>query len=891
MAVVLGLSFYFHDSAASLVKDGRIVAAVAEERLCRRKHTNEFPTLAVEYCLEEANLQSINEIDAIVFYEKPLLKFLRVIETMIATWPKSYATFVTKLPDYLKTKINIRKSILDRYPNYRGPILFTEHHLSHAASAFFPSPYNEAAIVTIDGVGEWETTCIGYGEEQRIHLDESIHFPHSVGLLYSALTAYLGFRVNDGEWKVMGLAPYGEPKYINQFHELLDIRNDGSFSLNMEYFSYHWSNKYPFRRKKWETLFGFPMRCPDEPIREEHEHLAHSGQAVVEEIICGIARHAKEKYQTENLVIAGGVGLNSVANWKIEQEKIFANVWIQPAAGDDGGALGAALYVSHHLYDDSRHPMQHAFLGPEFGDDDIEEFLTRHDIPYEKFSKADCIERAAQCIAEGEVIGWFHGRTEFGPRSLGNRSILGDATQLGMKDKINEKIKFREYFRPFAPAVPLESVHEYFDVKPGTALPFMLKIPQVRSEMKSRLPAITHEDGTGRVQTVSQKLNPDFHKLLHATKKRTGFPVLVNTSFNVRGEPIVCSPLDAYNCFANTGINRLFMGSFMISKKLSASDDTARGYSESDSLEASIGENFDKPGVSQGFPHDTLDGTVIDTHDPQKVLAFYKTLPFNYYANATESSLDLMRANRIREYPNLHKLFKSVDKLDVLDIGCGAGWFANSCGYYYPHRVLGVDFNSKAIDQARAVARFLEPSGDTSFTVDDVFSFKPARRFQVINSIGVLHHTRDCHAAIRRIISWLEPGDYLHLGLYHSYSRRPFLDYFQRMQNEGYSVEKMFEAFQRLDFGPQDQVHAYSWFRDQVLHPHETQHSYEEISSLLESKGMKIQSTSINNFKSLPSKTDLIKREKILQHQAEKRLAQRRYFPGFFTVLAMKTDS
>ncbi|HEX2120473.1 MAG TPA: carbamoyltransferase N-terminal domain-containing protein, partial [Thermoanaerobaculia bacterium] len=347
MSIVLGLSFYYHDSAAALVRDGDIVAAVAEERLCRRKHTSEFPKLAIEYCLEASGLASINELDAIVFYEKPLVKFMRILEVMVATWPRSYAPFVTKLPNYLKEKLDVRKAIRRHYPYYEGPILFSEHHLSHAASAFYPSPFDEAAVLTLDGVGEWDTTCVGYGKGLHLQLDETLHFPHSIGMLYSALTAYLGFKVNDGEWKVMGLAPYGEPRYVEQFRKLVDVRGDGSFGLNMEYFTHHWSGRYPFDEQRWQELFGFARRGSGEELAQQHSDLARSGQAVVEELILGIARHAKERYEVDNLVIAGGVGLNSVANWKIEQQGIFTNVWIQPAAGDDGGALGAALYVSH----------------------------------------------------------------------------------------------------------------------------------------------------------------------------------------------------------------------------------------------------------------------------------------------------------------------------------------------------------------------------------------------------------------------------------------------------------------------------------------------------------------------------------------------------------------
>jgi len=888
VATVLGLSFFFHDSAASLVRDGEIVAAVAEERLCRRKHTNEFPKLAVEYCLEQANLKSINEVDAIVFYEKPLVKLLRIIETSMATWPRSYGPFVSSLPNFLKAKVDVRKVILSHYPSYSGDILFSEHHLSHAASAFFPSPYKEAAILSLDGVGEWETTCVGYGSANRVRLDRSLHFPHSIGLLYSALTAYLGFRVNDGEWKVMGLAPYGEPRYVNEFRQLVHTREDGSFSLDMEYFAHHWSNKVPFDEKKWEALFGFPRRGRDVELDQRHSDLARSGQAVVEELIVGIAKHARQAYGTDNLVIAGGVGLNSVANWKIEQQGIFRNIWIQPAAGDDGGALGAALYVAHQVFGDKRRTMDHAYYGPGFDDTEIQEFLETREIPYEKFEEEALVARAADCIAAGEVIGWCRGRAEFGPRALGNRSIIADATNDKMKETINAKIKFREWFRPFAPAVPLENVHEYFDVAPGTELPFMLKIPSVREEMKEKLPAITHADGTGRVQTVRQDINPVFHRLLKAVGERTGVPVVVNTSFNVRGEPIVTTPQDAYECFVSTGMDTLFVGSFIISQKPAEDVDFDQKFLESDALEDQLGETETEARAPSRIAADRIEQTVIDTNDPRKVLQFYKTLPFNFYSSATDAYKTLSRKNQVKEYPDLHAVLNNGRKLDILDVGCGAGWFVNSCATYYPHRIMGIDFNPRAVRQALAVSRLVPGAERIDLDVADVFAFEPPRHFDVINSLGVLHHTKDCIGAIRRLCSWLERGDRLHIGLYHSYSRRPFLDHFKRMQDKGASVEEMFAEFRKLKFGVTDEVHLYSWFRDQVIHPHETQHSYEEIAGLLEDEGLRVCSTSINKFKQLPEKSALVAMEKEMQQYAAERLAKGYYLPGFFTVLAVK---
>ena len=450
MSNVLGLSFFFHDSAAALISDGRIVAAALEERFSRRKHTNEFPKQAIEYCLEAGGFKTINQLDAIVFYEKPILKLQRIVETSVGVWPRGLTNFVQRLPPFLASKFNVYHVIAKSLPGYRGRILFAEHHLSHAASAFYCSPFEEAAILTIDGVGEWETTTIGAGKGRDIRLDRAIHFPHSIGLLYSALTSFLGFQVNDGEWKVMGLAPYGEPTYVDRFRRLVEMHPDGSFRLNMEYFAYQYSSKWAANNAKWEGLFGFPRREPNADLEQRHEDLARSGQVVVEDLILNMAREARRHSGSENLVIAGGVGLNSVANWKIEREGVFKNVWIQPAAGDDGGALGAALLVSQMLFEDPPgDEMTHAYLGPDVSDDDAASFLQPRGIAHQRLDDETLIERVADLIAKGKVVGWCRGRMEFGPRSLGARSILADATNPEMKAIVNSKIKYREYLQAF----------------------------------------------------------------------------------------------------------------------------------------------------------------------------------------------------------------------------------------------------------------------------------------------------------------------------------------------------------------------------------------------------------------------------------------------------------
>lgn len=890
MARVLGLSFFFHDSAAALVSGGRIVSAAAEERFSRRKHTNEFPKRAIEYCLEAGGLRTINDLDAIVFYEKPLLKTYRILETLVSVWPRGLVTFSRRLPHYLQAKFDVRRAIEESLPSYRGPIFFSEHHASHAASAFFCSPFREASILTIDGVGEWETTTVGVGRDRTINLDRAICFPHSIGLLYSALTSYLGFRVNDAEWKVMGLAPYGEPRYVDQFRHLVDMRPDGSFQLAMEYFVHHYSSRWTAHNERWRRLFGFERRDPQGDIEHHHEDLARSGQVVVEELVLNLAREAKRSSGCENLVVAGGVGLNSVANWKIEAEGIFRNVWIQPAAGDDGGALGAALLVSQQCFDDPRPAeMVDTYLGPGFSQEDIDDFLNSGQILHERYEPEPLVEAVADLIAAGKVVGWFQGRMEFGPRALGSRSILADATNPAMKDLINSKIKYREYFRPFAPAIMLEHVHEYFEVAPGTQMPFMLKVPPVRRDKRDVIPAVTHEDGTGRVQTVTHEGNPLYYNLIKAVAKRTGVPVIVNTSFNVRGEPIVCSPKDAWSCFVRTGIDALVLGQCVLTAKPERAADAVEGFARSDALEAGLGD-----ADSSRSP---MSGTVVgigtsptgreETTDA--VLAFYKELPFNFYSNAVDTAVGLRKSNRVREYRPLDRFLSSRPGARVIDVGCGAGWFANSCAHFYESDVVGVDLNPTALRQARAVARLMEGGESVQYVKANVFEYEPGALFDVVNSLGVLHHTPDCEGAIRRVLKWVAPDGYLHLGLYHKYGREPFLDHFRELRDRGASEDEMLEEFAQLNPNMTDRVHLVSWFRDQVLHPHETQHTYQEIHSLLADEGFVVEATSINRFRALPSLSALLEMERAMTGTSKKALKRkRRYVPGFFVVWARR---
>ena len=559
---ILGLSFFYHDAAAALVRDGQLVAACAEERFSCRKHDPEFPGRAVAYCLKQAGM-TVEQVDRVVFYEKPLVKFDRILSCALAAWPRSFKSFLKVVPTWMKDRIRLRRYIQDKLQTDKE-IFFCGHHMSHAASAFLVSPFEKAGIITADGVGEWDTTCIGYGDGTKIVLEKKIEFPHSVGLFYSALTAYLGFEVNDAEWKVMGLAPYGEPKYADQFRQLVDIKPDGSFRLNLDYFAHHWSESTMLHH--WERLFDQPPRQPETELNRFHYDVARSGQAVVEQIMTAMATTVHKRCGFDALCIGGGVGLNSVANWKIlRQGSGFKNIFIQPATGDDGGALGAAFWMWNCVMDKPRSfVMRHAFWGPEYTDEEIAAVLDQLGAKYDVLARGPLIEETVKALARDEVVGWFQGRQEFGPRALGGRSILANPGNPKMKNIINTKVKFREWFRPFAPSVLKEAAHLYFEMPEAFDSPFMLLVPQVRPEWRTKLPAITHEDGTGRVQTVERDIAPLYYDLVQRWGEVSGVPVVLNTSFNVRGEPIVTTPENAYHTFMRTGMDVLVMGGFML---------------------------------------------------------------------------------------------------------------------------------------------------------------------------------------------------------------------------------------------------------------------------------------------------------------------------------------
>jgi carbamoyltransferase len=589
MTAILGISAFYHDSAAAILVDGRIVAAAQEERFTRKKHDQVFPTRAIEYCLSAAGLGA-GDLDYVGFYDKPLLKFERILETYLARAPLGFRSFAKAMPLWLKQKLYLRRQ-LDRglKKAYKKRYIFPEHHESHAAGAFFPSPFETAAIITLDGVGEWATASYGTGQGNRIKLTHELHFPHSLGLLYSAFTYFCGFRVNSGEYKLMGLAPYGEPKYAEAITDkLIDIKDDGSFRMDMSFFNY--CSGLTMTSRKFNALFDGPPRKPETQLTQREMDLAASVQKVTEEILLRIARHVHAETGMKNLCLAGGVALNCVANGRLLREGPFERLWIQPAAGDAGGALGAAMLIWHQLLDNPRVPLPDdsqaaSLLGPSFNLGEIEAFLEQSGAVYETFNDDEALcSNVADLLAREKIVGWFQGRMEFGPRALGSRSILADARSPSMQSVMNLKIKFRESFRPFAPSVLADRAGEYFHMPRDHASPYMLLVAPLvgdkriepdddkqtgldkRGVARSEVPAVTHVDYSARVQTVDEARHGRYYKLLKAFERKTGCPMIVNTSFNVRGEPIVCTPSDAYNCFMATNMDVLVMENCVLHK-------------------------------------------------------------------------------------------------------------------------------------------------------------------------------------------------------------------------------------------------------------------------------------------------------------------------------------
>lgn len=585
---ILGISAFYHDSAAAIIKDGYILAAAQEERFTRIKHDQNFPINAIKYCLKEAGITA-QQLKYVAFYDKPFIKFERILETYLTYAPYGLKSFMKAIPLWIKKKIWM-KELIKKELSYDGEVLFPEHHESHAASAFYPSPFNQAAYLTMDGVGEWATTSYGSCDENGIKILGELHFPHSLGLLYSAFTYFTGFKVNSGEYKVMGLAPYGKPKYIQKIYDhLIDLKEDGSFKMNMEYFDY--CAGLTMTNKKFNELFNGKPRVPETNLTQREMDLARSVQDVTEEIMLRITRHVKKITGEKYLCLAGGVVLNCVGNGKLLRENIFDDIWIQPAAGDAGGAIGAA-YIVYHLHlnnplpDKSGRDLQRgSYLGPQYSNDEIREFLSHHSLPFQFLEDEKLLDVVSDLIIKEKIIGWFHGRMEFGPRALGSRTIIGDARSPGMQKKMNLKIKFREGFRPFAPSVLAEKVTDWFEIDRES--PYMLLVAEIKKEkqrrmttdeknlwgidrlnvIRSEVPAITHIDYSARLQTVNKLDNPRYHALINKFYEKTGCPVIVNTSFNVRGEPIVQSPSDAYKCFMRTELDVLVLENFILYKE------------------------------------------------------------------------------------------------------------------------------------------------------------------------------------------------------------------------------------------------------------------------------------------------------------------------------------
>lgn len=583
---ILGISAYYHDSAACILRDGEIIAAAQEERFTRKKHDESFPKNAIQYCLKEAGIAAA-QLECVVFYEKPFLKFERLLETYLSYAPKGLGSFIKAMPVWIKQKLWIKSLIADEL-GFNGKVLFTEHHESHAASAFYPSPFEEAAVLTMDGVGEFATSSIARGSGNKLELLKELRFPHSLGLLYSAFTYYTGFKVNSGEYKVMGLAPYGEPVYKDVIlKQLMDLKEDGSFRLNMSYFNY--SVGLTMTNERFHKLFGGPPRRPETPLAQKHMDLARSVQEATEEVMIRMARHARELTGSKNLCLAGGVALNCVGNGRILREKIFDKIWIQPAAGDAGGALGAALCAWHQYYGKSRQvgdgdALKGSYLGPRYSNEEIEAYLITNKISYQKLSDEMLTDKVADLLGREKVIGWFSGRMEFGPRALGARSIIGDARSPKMQSIMNLKIKFRESFRPFAPSVLKEKVADYFDIQADS--PYMLIVAPVKESIRRRMsveeeglfgisklncvrssiPAVTHVDYSARIQTVDGRAHRQYYELIKKFDTKYSCGVIVNTSFNVRGEPLVCRPEEAFLCFMRTEMDYLVLENFLLEK-------------------------------------------------------------------------------------------------------------------------------------------------------------------------------------------------------------------------------------------------------------------------------------------------------------------------------------
>ena len=877
MTAVLGISAFYHDSAAALLVDGELVAAAQEERFTRVKYDAHFPTRSIAYCVEAAGLR-LGDIDYVAFYEKPLTKFDRLLETYLAFAPEGFASFRKAMPLWLREKLRqdrrIRKE-LDGF--HKSRVIYLSHHESHAASAFFPSPFEEAAILTMDGVGEWASTTFGVGLGNRLSLESQITFPHSLGLLYSAFTYYCGFQVNSGEFKLMGLAPYGKPIYRDRILEqLINLKADGSFWLDMNYFNY--CQGLTMTNGRFNELFGGVPRQPETFIEQHYMDMAASVQAVTEEVFLRVGRYIHERTGQRHLVMAGGVALNCVANGKLLREGPFEEIWIQPAAGDAGGALGSAFFVWHQLLDKPRiaaRPDRQAasLLGPDYGPAEIRQCLAAACARYHQFTDDDVLlDRVADLLADGKVVGWFQGRAEFGPRALGARSILADPRSARMQSMINLKIKFREGFRPFAPAVLKSHAHEWFELRPDEESPYMLLVapvadgrllpctgaepeeigPRLR-RVRSEIPAVTHVDNSARVQTVDER-HGRFFGLLNAFYRRTGCPCLINTSFNLSWEPIVLQPVEAYRAFMQSEMDVLVLGDFLLLKteqplgmRLAGGDQAIASrespWADPISSEPLIAgpDSLTNPLTGVRYPIENgiarlLVPTVGELPDGADVTdlvqQFYERTPFPNYDDIdnTRALLEKGRAGTFARLLNEQIPFGA----SVLEVGCGTGQLTSFLAIAN-RTVLGIDVCWNSLTLAE---QFKQEQGITRATFAQMNLFRPALKdgfFDVVISIGVLHHTGDCRAAFQRVGKLVKPGGHLLVGLYHWYGRK--LVHYPRREIVRWipSLAPVLDPhFGRIRSHPKHDA----WYRDQYEHPHETCHTVDEVMGWMAEDGL-----------------------------------------------------
>jgi carbamoyltransferase len=883
MTAILGISAFYHDSAAALVIDGEIVAAVQEERFSREKYDPRFPARSIEYCMAEAGITS-TQLDYVAFYEQPLTKFERLFETYASYAPDGFASFRQAIPVWLRQKLHLPREIRRGLEGrYQGPIFFPSHHESHAASAFFPSPYEEAAIVTMDGVGEWSTTAIGLGSGNRLELLREIQFPHSLGLLYSAMTYYCGFKVNSGEYKLMGLAPYGEPKYVDLIKEkLIDVKDDGSYALDSDYFTY--CQGLRMTGAKFAELFGGPPRRPDSRLEQRHMDLAASVQKVTEEVVLNTAQHTWEKTgRPTKLVMAGGVALNCVANGRLLREGPFEDLWVQPAAGDAGGSLGAALFVWHQILGKPRQINQPdaqkaSLIGPHYTDQEVSQFLDRTGVRYHHFDdEVLLLDQVADALVDGKIVGWFHGRAEYGPRALGARSILGDPRNPQMQSDLNVKIKFRESFRPFAPCVLREHVHEWFQMRPGEESPYMLLVAPVLESrrislteeqraslrrdpdlarrvntVRSIVPAITHVDYSARVQTIDER-NGRFHRLLQAFHARTGCPILVNTSFNLSWEPIVLTPEQAYHTFMQSEMDVLVLENALVRKEEqplgheiwteperacpgpnSPWADPLSGeplvVTQKGAFNPATGRTYP---VEDGIPRLFIptEGEANGQNVTELVKQFYEQTPFPDYED-----LDNRRAliEKAREGMFARLLNDQIPyDARVVEIGCGTGQLTNFLAI--AHRsVLGVDI---CLNSLRLAQRFKAEHGIECAAFAQMNLFRPALKdgfFDFVISNGVLHHTSACRDAFKRISRLAKPGGYVVVSLYNAFSRQIHYARMGLYRLTGVTSRLLDPHFAKI--GARGKREA--WFRDQYCHPHETCHTLGEVLGWMEEDGI-----------------------------------------------------